>query len=152
MFIKMYLASCAQQPSFTSHRPCTYYCPHHNQFVHRYPRIRFQHFPRQHLSWSKSRTCGSRWISTYYIIYIRVLKSISTSCYSLTHIYATNVELVAATQLYGVDFRITYHTEPQQYPNPPPPKSVISYYIIHILSTTNPSDIHLLHTYFIIIS
>ena len=30
--------------------------------------------------------------------------------------------------------------------------SVISYYIIHILSTTHPSDIHLLHKYFIFIS
>ena len=40
---------------------------------------------------------------------------------SQPYAYATNVELIAATQLYGVDFRITYHTEPQQYPNPPPP-------------------------------
>ena len=63
----MYLASCAQHPSFTSRRPCRYYFPHHNQFVHRYPRIRFQHFPRQHFGWSKWRACAGRWISTYYI-------------------------------------------------------------------------------------
>ena len=31
--------------------------------------------------------------------------------------YATNIELVAATRMYGLEFRITYHGQP--YPDPP---------------------------------
>ena len=38
---------------------------------------------------------------------------------SQPYAYATNIELVAATQLYGLEFRITYHDQP--YPNPPAP-------------------------------
>ena len=39
----------------------------------------------------------------------------------MSHPYAydTNLELIAATQFNGVQFRITYHTQPQQYLTPP---------------------------------
>ena len=51
---------------------------------------------------------------------------------SQPYAYATNIELVAATQLYGLEFRITYHGQP--YPTLPLQTSVMSY-ITRVLST-----------------
>ena len=55
--------------------------------------------------------------------------------------YATNIELIAASQLYGVEFCVTL--DGSDYPQPPPDNIIVPYatfYTIEIPSTTPLSD------------
>ena len=58
---------------------------------------------------------------------------------SRPYAYATNIELIAASQLYGVEFRVTL--DGSDYSQPPPDNSTIcDFYTIQIPSTTPSSD------------
>ena len=116
MFTQMHLPPSLPHARSASHSPGRYFITYVQQLAHNHPRIGVQHFPRVHTGRGKFRTrassCGSP--PTTYSTVQQYLQFMSQP-----FAYATNLELVAASQVYGLEFRVTLHG--QAYPDPPSP-------------------------------